>query len=62
MKHLRCLAFVLLLLSGNSVHALPEFDTWIESFAHDWVKSDPMTATRAQYLTPAEQDAGLPPR
>lgn len=40
-----------------SAWALPEFDAWIEEFARDWVKAEPMTATRAQYLAPAEQDA-----
>ena len=40
-----------------SAWALPVFDAWIEEFARDWVKAEPMTATRAQYLAPAEQDA-----
>ena len=50
--------FVLFLVAVlPNARALPEFDTWIEEFARDWVKAEPMTATRAQYLAPAEQDA-----
>lgn len=51
---------VLLILGCFSLpgaRALPEFDVWIEEFAQQWAKTEPMTATRAQYLAPAEQDA-----
>ncbi len=36
-------------------HALPEFDIWVENVAQDWVRADPMTATRTQYLPAAAQ-------
>jgi uncharacterized protein (DUF885 family) len=57
MKSRRFLALVSLLAATALVQAAPEFDQWIEGFAQDWVRSDPMRATQAQYLPKADMDA-----
>src|SRR5579871_3406139 len=33
------------------------FDRWVDAFAADWMRADPMHATSAQYFTGPEQDA-----
>ena len=57
MKPHRLILALLILASMSTARALPEFDAWIEEFAREWMQAEPMTATRAQYLAPAEQDA-----
>lgn len=56
MKSLRWFIFVLIVVAA---HAQPAtgFDAWVEAFSYEWVKAEPMTATRAQYLTSSDQDA-----
>jgi len=48
--------FVYMLLTAGVV-ANPAFDRWAETFTQDWIRAAPGTATRTQYLPPAEQDA-----
>ncbi len=57
MKMLRLLLPAILLLAAPLAPAAPSFDAWVEAFAQDWVRTEPMAATRAQYLPPAEQAA-----
>lgn len=54
-KPLRLL--VLLPLAWFDLRAVPEFDSWVEEVAQEWMRSDPMSATRSQYLPPSEQAA-----
>jgi uncharacterized protein (DUF885 family) len=48
---------VLVCVSGSVSAAEPSFDVWAENFAADWVRMNPLLATRSQYFTGAEQDA-----
>ena len=51
------LALLLSCLLVPSIHAATGFDDWVESVAQEWMRSDPMAATRSQYLPPGEQAA-----
>jgi uncharacterized protein (DUF885 family) len=44
-------------VSGAVNAAGTSFDSWAEGFAEDWVRLNPLLATRSQYFTGAEQDA-----
>ena len=59
MKITRLLACLLLPLGlglAASAASVP-FDQWADSFAADWMRADPSSATVTQYFSGAEQDA-----
>ena len=51
------LLLALVLASRAASADEPSFDTWAENFAADWVRMNPLLATRSQYFKGAEQDA-----
>ena len=52
------LGFVVLAASAAFAHAAaPSFDTWVDTFAADWMRANPQAATSQQYFTGPEQDA-----
>jgi len=56
MKLLR-LCCLLVLQSATVFAAGPSFDTWVDTFAADWMRANPQAATAQQYFTGPEQDA-----
>src|SRR5262245_23192965 len=57
LKHLLpCLLLASSLGRAASAASVP-FDQWVDSFAADWVRADPTSATVSQYFSGAEQDA-----
>ena len=56
MKHFASIAAVVLVLATR-LSANPEFDRWAESFTREWLRAEPQSATRTQYLPPADQAA-----
>lgn len=54
MKHFASIAAVVLALATR-LSANPEFDRWAESFTREWLRAEPQSATRTQYLSPEEQ-------
>ena len=55
MKLLR-LCCLLVLQSATVFAAGPSFDTWVDTFAADWMRANPQAATAQQYFTGPEQD------
>jgi uncharacterized protein (DUF885 family) len=57
LKHLLpCLLLASSLGRAASAASVP-FDQWVDSFATEWVRADPTSATVTQYFSGAEQDA-----
>ena len=51
-------ALLLVICSCGSVTAAePTFDEWASAFADDWVRINPLLATRSQYFDGTERDA-----
>jgi uncharacterized protein (DUF885 family) len=56
-RWLQAASIALVLANGLAIAAEPSFDAWSDGFAEEWVRMNPLLATRSQYFTGEEQDA-----